>query len=117
MYELLRPDDVKVVVDRQGALITIRGTAEEVQTVERFIDLITHSHIGNHLQWPVHSGVQRRYKLTKSKLRTLADALSFSDVYMDMPSRTELIIITAESDHEIIEAMVRILGGQRSHYD
>ncbi|MCG8403969.1 MAG: zinc ribbon domain-containing protein [Phycisphaerales bacterium] len=118
MIDLLRPKDVSVIVGRRPHGIFLEGTPQEIRTVERFIQLFEHDH-QHDWHGPAKSNdpwssemVERTYRLTKSKAKTLAYALSLSDLYVVRPSRKELVIIATNEDHKTISGMVNILGGR-----
>lgn len=119
VFNLLKPDDVKVIVGRCDHGVFVRGTAKEVKAVERFVELITRLQ-----QWSGESRpstteyfgpiIERTYKLSRSKAGTLARALDPSDLLVSR-SKTRVEIIATRDEHDVIERMVRILGGRRSH--
>lgn len=112
MFDLLAPDDVRVLVGRRDDAVYVRGTSSDVRTVERFVDLLTRSasrQTAGRRDW-----FERKYELTKEKAKLLSSALAPSDVpvLVSLCEYDAVCVQASPHDHTTIANMVAILRGR-----
>ena len=121
LYNLLRPDGIRVVVGRQGGRLDIRGTAGECGTVTAFAEIITRcagkpadqiNHCMAHHRelW----STRQTYRLSSHMARVLFDALSPNDVPVLVSQDGKRVSVSASgADQETVRRFVEILRGRR----
>ena len=127
MFDLLKPSNVSVLVGPtyrgqfiSGRGLDVEGTREEIRTVERFLGLLTSASDEYERSWrPRYAHtcglkIDRRYRLGRQKAKALERILSFEAVPVSAyRSRSKLKITATPEDHEVIHAIVKILGGRQ----
>lgn len=120
LFKLLAPKHVRVRVSREHHGVAIRGTDDEVEVLDRFVQLVTRFHGFNapdmhqtmtYLQptW----GVRRDYRLRDSQARYLYNILAFNDVPVLVGQHGSGVSIDANAeDQHTLGQLVAILRGR-----
>lgn len=118
LFELLRPNDVKVLVSREDCCLRVNGSPGEVTTVVGFGELITRfhgvpkGHVSAHLSKMKLS--KKDYKLSRSAAARLFDLLALHDVPVFVYRKGGAVQISADpSDQQMLANFVNILHGKR----
>ena len=118
LFELLRPNDVKVLVSRNDCCLNVTGSLGEVTTVVGFGELITRfqniseRHMRARLSKMRLS--QKDYKLSRSSARRLFALLALADVPVLVHRKGSSLQISAEPrDQQMLANFVIILHGKR----
>ena len=122
LFDLLAPRDIKVVVGRRGDRLSAEGTANELDALNAFAELLTrYDHIAerevrNHVallrpQWTD----RRTYKLPKAKAQVLFKVLRADDVAVGVSynGKRHVSVNAAPGDQKTVRRMVEILRGNR----
>lgn len=108
MISLLVPKDVDVRVYVNEPGLVIRGTPEEVHTVERFVGLMDG---WDGIDFDTSDPIPVTYKLPRSKAKALRNALTLSDGRVRVSRSGSRVRISAtKRDHDTIKRMVHILS-------
>lgn len=118
LFQLLRPNDIKILVDRDDCRLKVNGSPGEVATIIGLGELITRfqgvpiRHIKAHLSKIRLS--KKDYKLSRSSACRLFDLLAFDDVpvWVVREGRS-LQIIADPSDQQMLANLASILRGKR----
>ena len=121
MFELLKPQDVKVVVSVDNGSLQITGTRGECGAVTQFAGLITRYQGKSAHEVRLHMKDARRgwttrrdYKLAKDKANALFDVLAASDVPVLVSWNGKRVRVDANpEDQETVHNIARILRGRR----
>lgn len=120
LFTLLAPNHVRVQVSREHQGLAIRGTPDQVDVLDQFVDLVTRFHgfeaqdlhqTMTHLQptWQV----RRDYRLRESQARYLYKILAFNDVPVLVEQNTAGVSIDANAeDQHTLSQLVAILNGR-----
>ena len=121
IFDLLKPQDVLVLVRQDPSGVQITGTARECAALTDFVALIDRhqgksEHEVRHLmedarrRWTTH----RSYKLSKHKAKSLFDALAPDDVPVLVSWDGSRVKVDASpEDQSVIARVVRIMRGRR----
>lgn len=118
LFQLLRPNDIKILVDRDDCRLKVNGSPGEVATIIGLGELITRfqgvprRHMKAHLSKLRLS--KKDYKLSRSSACRLFDLLAFDDVpvWVVREGRS-LQIIADPSDQQMLANLASILRGKR----
>ena len=121
MFDLLAPQDVKVIVQRRDYGVSITGTPQEADVIQNFVELLLR-----------HEGICRRdfhtslgqlrntwtkretYELPRRQARCLYRLLAFDDVPVRVYGYPNKVIVDAtEADQRVLAELVDILRGHR----
>lgn len=118
LFELLRPNDIKILVDRDDCGLRVNGSPGEVATLLGFGELITRfqgvpeGHVRAHLSKTQLSKMD--YKLSRSSAGRLFDLLALYDVPVWVTRKGRSLQIQAEpSDQQTLANFANILRGKR----
>jgi hypothetical protein len=121
VFNLLKPDDVKVIVYQDAGCVQISGTERECEVISDLVGLITR--YGGMSPGDVKRRMDRArrgwttkqtYRLPESKAAALFKVLAPDDVPVLVGRRGERVQVAAtREDQRIIRGVVRILHGKR----
>lgn len=118
LFELLRPNDIKVLVTRDGGCLRVNGSPGEIATLIGFGELITRfqgvpeRHVRAHCSKMPLS--KKDYKLSRSSAGRLFELLAPYDVPVWVTRKGRSLQIQAEpSDQKTLAHFVNILRGKR----
>lgn len=119
LFDLLKPGDITVLVERGGR--SIEGTPAEVETLKRFVDILTR--MEGLTPWEARNRKDamqqqwtstRSYRLQRSKAQALCRILEMDDVPVAAEChRTRLEVRATPSDQAIISGVADILRGNQ----
>jgi hypothetical protein len=118
---MLAPDEVQVIVSREGHRIVVHGSDREITVLERFANLVTS--LDQLSDDQAHAAIERmrpdwqeqaRYDLPWAQREALLRLLSFDNVPLLVKRNGEQIRIQASrQDRRVIDSVVEILRGVR----
>ena len=118
LFQLLRPNDIKILVDRDDCRLKVNGSPGEVATIIGLGELITRfqgvpvRHIKAHLSKIRLS--KKDYKLSRSSACRLFDLLAFDDVPVWVARKGKSLQISADPrDQQVLANFANILRGKR----
>lgn len=118
LFELLRPDDIKVIVNRDDCCLKVTGSLGEVATIIGFGELITRFHGVPERHVRAHLSKMRLsnkdYMLSRLSAGRLFDLLALDDVPVWVARKGRSLQIKAEpSDQQMLANLANILRGKR----
>ncbi len=125
LYELLRPSSVRVIVGRDDDGVYIRGTIDEVESIDVLVDLLTRERCAHQRDCGERMDelrptfdTTRRHKLTGATARALATLLAFEDVPVLVSRQSSKVTVEASRDDQAtVRRVVDILRGNRPRMD
>ncbi|MBX3395967.1 MAG: hypothetical protein KF841_11435 [Phycisphaerae bacterium] len=114
LYDLLKPNDVNVLVGRTPGGVELNGTAGEIRSLSRLIEMIQSNPSPTRTADQTDARIIRRtYRLRDSRAADLARVLSFTPSHVRYTLDQGTLIVTATpEDHYAIDSVVRLLGGR-----
>lgn len=118
LYKLLRPDDIKVVVDRNECCVRVKGSRGEIATIIGFAELMTRfqdvpkEHVCARLK--EMKLLKKDYELSRSSAGRLFELLAFDDVPVWVGRKGRQLQVSANpTDQQMIANLANILRGKR----
>ncbi len=120
-FNLLAPDDVKVIVRRRSRGVSIKGTSREVAVLNDFVALLTrYEHDSSSAalvavqQLGEPDAVKTRYRLPHQQAEALIALLAAKDVPVLVSGRgCEVHVTASAADQRVIHDVVEILLGRQ----